>query len=280
MHYADAAGRLDNARRLLADYPADWVRGRRCLDVGCGSGNMLLAMAELGAAEAVGVDVNLLEFGETHFHRLAADQRIDVSRASFREGLLGAVGLPPESFDLVTLCDVIEHAADPAGLVADLRRVLRPGGRLLLDVSPLYYAPVGHHLWQYYPRETMPWRHLWHDFDPAAEAARLDPWLWGHFLGLSRITRSEVDALLAGAGFVVRDTHHDGRMIPGYTVLTAGEDQYEAFADRIDFARVPAVEDLFVQRLTLVAVKHSLAPERTTGRRRFVTPTRVVSPAP
>ena len=50
-------------------------------------------------------------------------------------GTLQKAALPPESFDVVTLMDVIEHVPEPLELIAEVYRILRPGGVLLI-VTP------------------------------------------------------------------------------------------------------------------------------------------------
>ena len=105
--------------------PAAGLTGRRVLDVGCGTGSMLLELARYGSAE--GVD--------------AAEEAVSLCR---RRGLdnvqrVGGPPLPFESgrFDLVTVLDVLEHVEDDAAMVHELQRLLKPGGTLLVSV-PAY----------------------------------------------------------------------------------------------------------------------------------------------
>jgi len=100
------------------------VLGRRAsevklLDVGCSSGAFLLAAREIGL-EAEGVEIS----------PEAADA---ARRAGFRvfTGLLEDAAYPDASFDAVTLIEVLEHLREPRALLAECRRILRPGGVLL-----------------------------------------------------------------------------------------------------------------------------------------------------
>jgi SAM-dependent methyltransferase len=97
-------------------------RERRILDVGCGTGTMLGYLASYGKAQ--GVDIDEEAIGYCRERGL-----VDVSLGE-------AADLPFDdgTFDLVTALDVIEHLDDDAAALGELRRVLRPGGHLLVTV--------------------------------------------------------------------------------------------------------------------------------------------------
>jgi SAM-dependent methyltransferase len=113
----------DFARRrefLLAE-----VRpGDRALDLGSGSGDFTAELADAGAA-AVGVEV-----AEAALRRA----RTSHPELEFRISPVdGPLPLEDCSFDLVWASEVIEHIADTARWLSEVRRVLAPGGRLLLS---------------------------------------------------------------------------------------------------------------------------------------------------
>lgn len=118
-------------RRILA--AAGITAQDHVLDLGCGIGNILVALAERIAftQPAVGVDVSpaLIELGRNDIHRAGLDGRIDLQVAS-------ATSLPFESasFDVVVTSHVIKHLDDDALVQAlsELARILRRGGRFLL----------------------------------------------------------------------------------------------------------------------------------------------------
>jgi ubiquinone/menaquinone biosynthesis C-methylase UbiE len=105
----------------------------RVLDLGCGIGNILIALAERTALvhPAVGVDVSpaLIELGQREVHRAGMDGRITLQVAP-------ATSLPFDdaSFDLVLTSHVIKHFDDDAlqRSFREVARVLGPGGRFLL----------------------------------------------------------------------------------------------------------------------------------------------------
>jgi len=56
-------------------------------------------------------------------------------------------------FDLVVSYNAFEHVKQPEAVLAEMRRVSRPGGKLLLDFGPLYASPFGLHAWNL----PLPW---------------------------------------------------------------------------------------------------------------------------
>lgn len=94
--------------------------GTRLLDVGCSSGAFLAAAAAEGLTVA-GVEPS-------------PEAAESARRAGFDvfTGLLEDAGHPDGSFDLVTLVEVLEHLADPGALLRECRRILRPGGIVLV----------------------------------------------------------------------------------------------------------------------------------------------------
>ena len=98
-------------------------RGDRALDLGCGAGAFTAVLAEAGA-DVVGVEV-----AEAALTRaMAAHGELDFRLAQ----LEGPLPFADRAFDLVWASEVIEHVADTERWLAEVRRVLAPGGRLLL----------------------------------------------------------------------------------------------------------------------------------------------------
>jgi ubiquinone/menaquinone biosynthesis C-methylase UbiE len=129
--------------------------GDRALDVGCGTGEFTAALADAGA-DVVGVDV-----ARTALERARARHpELDFRQVPFS----GPLPFEDNSFDLVWASEVIEHVADTARWLSEIRRVLAPGGRLLVTTPShgrlilalggieRYSEPLGDHLHLYTKR--------------------------------------------------------------------------------------------------------------------------------
>lgn len=99
------------------------------LDVGTGRGGLPLWVAEHVGAEVYGVD---LDPGHVRDARLNARDRAVAERATFTVGTFLDLPFPDDSFDAVSGIETICHAADKSAVLAELRRVLKPGGRLVV----------------------------------------------------------------------------------------------------------------------------------------------------
>lgn len=100
--------------------------GMRILDAGCGDTLMLMNRYAPHVKFAAGVDV------VTPSHAPASNAAVTIAD-------LGALPFEDESFDLVTSRSVVEHLEFPREVFAELRRVLRPGGRIVFATPNKYY---------------------------------------------------------------------------------------------------------------------------------------------
>ena len=101
--------------------------GTTVLDAGCGEGYGLAMLADAGAARVIGVDLEPAVVAHAAATYAAVDPRIEVIEAE-----LGALPLADAEVALTVSFQVIEHLHDIPAYLASLRRVTRPGGRILI----------------------------------------------------------------------------------------------------------------------------------------------------
>jgi SAM-dependent methyltransferase len=117
-------------------------RRPRILDVGCGTGANVKMLSEFGDAEGVDVSEDALQF--------CRERGLDNVKLGAAEALPYDAG----TFDLVTALDVVEHLDDDVAGLREMRRVLRPGGRVLIFVPTFMWLwglqdEVSHHRRRY-----------------------------------------------------------------------------------------------------------------------------------
>jgi ubiquinone/menaquinone biosynthesis C-methylase UbiE len=110
--------------------------GAAILDVGCGTGVLARRLARANGGRVVGLDVTpaMLDVA-----RAAASR--DGLAVEWREGAAERLPFADAEFDLVTCQFALMFFADRAAALAEMRRVLRPGGRLALNV----FQPIDRH---------------------------------------------------------------------------------------------------------------------------------------
>jgi SAM-dependent methyltransferase len=126
--------------------------GERVLDLGCGAGRFVAALRAAGA-DPVGVEIAEAALERARRNAPGADLRALEPD--------GSLPLEHASIDLVWCSEVLEHVADTAHALLEVRRVLRPGGRLLVTVPfhgrvkaaldgllrfDAHFDPLGQHL--------------------------------------------------------------------------------------------------------------------------------------
>jgi ArsR family transcriptional regulator len=134
----DLFGAASHLQALPALADERWVVG----DLGCGTGQVAAALAPF-VARVVAVDRSgdMLQ---------AARRRLrDLPNVQVRRGELEALPIADAELDAATLLLVLHHLPDPAAALAETRRVLKPGGRVVIaDMLPHdheeYRAQMGH----------------------------------------------------------------------------------------------------------------------------------------
>jgi demethylmenaquinone methyltransferase/2-methoxy-6-polyprenyl-1,4-benzoquinol methylase len=173
---------LDRSWRRLAAHSV--VRpGNRVLDACCGTGDLALACVEAGG------DVTGIDFSEAMLARAARKS----SAVEWRRGDLLALPFPAGSFDAATVGFGVRNVEDLPGALAELRRVLAPGGRVaVLEITrPSGVLALFYRLW----------------FDVLVPLlGRVLPGGWAYSYLPASVRRfpgpAELAKLLAAAGFV------------------------------------------------------------------------------
>jgi 2-polyprenyl-6-hydroxyphenyl methylase / 3-demethylubiquinone-9 3-methyltransferase len=112
----------------------DWINrsvalpGKRVLDVGCGGGILAESMAHLGATVS-GIDLSEKALSVARLHLFESRLTVDYQKSAVEDFALAR----PESFDVVTCMEMLEHVPDPASVVKACAALLKPGGSLFLS---------------------------------------------------------------------------------------------------------------------------------------------------
>lgn len=125
-------------------------RNPRLLDIGCGTGMLLDDLKEVGSA--VGLDYSMLALEYCRKRNLPNLGRADACNLPVQD----------DSVDVITALDVIEHIGDDAGMLAEMQRVLKPGGVAIMSVPAHPKLWSGHdvalHHFRRYTKDSF--RHL------------------------------------------------------------------------------------------------------------------------
>jgi len=133
-------GRREIFTRLLA--PLANGRRLRILDIGFGTGAMLRFLSDYGDVVGMDMSADAIRFARTRCDR------------PMLLGDITDVPLATASLDLVTAFDIVEHVDDDAAALAELARVCRPGGHVLLTVPAFQFLwgnqdVISHHRRRY-----------------------------------------------------------------------------------------------------------------------------------
>jgi len=124
------------------------VSGKEVLDAACGVGYGLEILAAAGAAAVTGIDIDADVVAE-------AQRRFGQHAKEIMEGDLARLPFEDESFEVVVSFETIEHVDEPERALAEMHRVLRPEGLLIIS-SPnpeVYLGDNEHHVREFRPEE-------------------------------------------------------------------------------------------------------------------------------
>jgi 2-polyprenyl-6-hydroxyphenyl methylase/3-demethylubiquinone-9 3-methyltransferase len=153
------------------------LQDKRVLDVGCGGGILSESIGQKGA-EVTGIDLGEKALKVAQLHQLESGVQVHYRLVS-AEDL--AVEMP-ESFDVVTCMEMLEHVPDPAAIVRACATLVKPGGAVFFSTinrNPKAYilAVIGaEYVLNLLPRGT-------HDYEKFIKPSELSS--WGREAGLS-----------------------------------------------------------------------------------------------
>ena len=185
---------------------------RRLLDIGCWTGSLLGAAAELGW-EAEGIDPSAW----------AVERAVERGHHA-RRGVIGDPALEPAAYQVITCCDVLEHLVDPASAVEQIFALLEPGGLLFATVpdgGSALARVLGHRWWsvlpmhvQYFTRRSL--RLLLEGAGLEVESMRTHPKVFTRGYYANRFGEFVPAIGPRVAGVVTRSRHADRPFAPDF----------------------------------------------------------------
>ncbi len=146
------------------------LNGKTVLDVGCGGGILSESIAEKGA-KVTGIDLGEKALKVAHLHGLESGVDVDYRLIAVEK----LAEEQPESFDVVTCLEMLEHVPDPASVVRACAALVKPGGHVFFSTinrNPKAYllAVVGaEYILNMLPRGT-------HDYKKFIKPSELASW--------------------------------------------------------------------------------------------------------
>ena len=179
------------------------------LDVGCGGGLLSERFAGIGCS-VTGIDRSLPTLAAARDHARSMELAIRYQAAD-----AAALPFDAEQFDVVCCCDVLEHVDDVDGVIAEIARVMKPGGvfffdtinrtwrskliaiKLAQDWAPTRMVPRNLHVWEKFIRPRELAASLARYGLPAHEFAGLSPAV-NPFKAIASLARLKLDLINFG----------------------------------------------------------------------------------
>ncbi|MBN1383314.1 MAG: class I SAM-dependent methyltransferase [Elusimicrobia bacterium] len=130
-----------SSRLPIADY-----RLPRLLDIGCSNG-YFLQLARSRGFDVYGVEPSKLAVSLAR--KSLGTQNDSLGRDRVFEGTLKQANFPSEYFDVITLWDMFEQVSDPSGEIDEIKRILKPGGLILIRVRNMSFHLIVYRFQKY-----------------------------------------------------------------------------------------------------------------------------------
>ena len=152
-----AAWRDAAQRESWKNFSDSDVNGKDVLDFGCGEGPLSLYLAqEKRPASILGIDLDPRAISRANDALLGVHDDVPLKNLKFTLGTINGLPAADESVDTILAFDCMEHLMQPKAIMADWFRVLRPGGKVLIEWFP-FKGPFGPHMNSLVP---IPWAHV------------------------------------------------------------------------------------------------------------------------
>lgn len=157
------------------------LKNTRVLDVGCGGGILSEAMFFKGA-DVTGIDLGEKALGVAKLHQLESGAKVDYQCIAVE----ALAEQQPESFDIVTCMEMLEHVPDPASVVNACARLVKPGGSVFFstlnrNLKSYLFAVLGaEYVLNLLPKGT-------HDYAKFIKPAELSGWARASGLNVSAL---------------------------------------------------------------------------------------------
>lgn len=158
------------------------VAGKRVLDIGCGGGILAEGLAHRGAT-VTAIDMAEASLNVARLHLLESKLDINYQQCTAEQ----FAEEHPQSFDIVTCLEMLEHVPDPESVIQACARLVKPGGHLFFSTinrnpkSYLFAVLGAEYILQLLPKGT-------HDYSKFIKPSELASWVRGARLDLQDVT--------------------------------------------------------------------------------------------
>jgi SAM-dependent methyltransferase len=148
---AGAARLQERIKRFAGAFPIN--PELHYLDMGCGTGELTIALAKMGCKHVTGVDFvpRNITTCQQHAEQLGLGNAVEFICQDLNNWV------PQAKYDVLLSFDAFEHIDAPDRFLRKMADFVAPDGVAVLAFGPLYHSPFGDHQWDFY-RVQIPWR--------------------------------------------------------------------------------------------------------------------------